>query len=374
MNGYNPNYFDRKLVNSMKNAISQIVVKEAFQTTQGQPGLGIQQISDLELKNRMRDKKNTSIFNKNPKQSKEYLELEAEANRRAAAKTQTQAPTPAPAIKPPAPTQVTPRPTPISTINPNPKIFRIDPPPITDKKPGPSALPTNKEIQKTQTTADTTGIPTALPTNVTPGTVGMTDMDGNPIVLQPTKPRSISAPKPNLMSNVPGKSYRDRFSMGIGNITVPNAQLQSFKQAKETAAKQNTSGMGAYSPKDTNSQVRGEVADWRSGFDDTVSAIPAMIGTGLMGAAVGALSGGGAGAAFGGVGAIPGAVIGAGIGGVGALLSGTPKSKPINATKVQGPAPSQQEIPAAQNAAPAPANWTSNYAARVAAARARAKR
>lgn len=42
-------------------------------------------LSDLELKNLMRDKKNTSIFNKNPKQSDEYLELEAEFNRRQAA-------------------------------------------------------------------------------------------------------------------------------------------------------------------------------------------------------------------------------------------------------------------------------------------------
>ena len=93
MSGYNPNYFDRKLVNSMKNAISQIVVKEQFPgTAEGQPGLGLGQISDLELQKRMRNKKNTSIFNKNPKQSKEYLELEAEANRRAAAKSQTQTP------------------------------------------------------------------------------------------------------------------------------------------------------------------------------------------------------------------------------------------------------------------------------------------
>ena len=105
MSGYNPNYFDRKLVNSMKNAISQIVVKEQFPgTAEGQPGLGLGQISDLELQKRMRNKKNTSIFNKNPKQSKEYLELEAEANRRAAAKSQTQTPAQTQA---PAPTTTT---------------------------------------------------------------------------------------------------------------------------------------------------------------------------------------------------------------------------------------------------------------------------
>jgi hypothetical protein len=172
------------------------------------------------------------------------------------------------------------------------------------------------------------------------------------------------------MSNVPGKSYRDRFSMGIGNITVPNAQLQSFKQAKETAAKQNTSGMGAYSPKDTNSQVRGEVADYGS----FTSSIGRTIGGAASGAALGLAAGFGAGALVGGAGAIPGAVIGAASGALAGALGDTPKSKPINATKVQGPAASRQELQAAQNAAPAPANWTSNYAARVAAARARAKR
>jgi hypothetical protein len=139
MSGYNPNYFDRKLVNSMKNAISQIVVKEQFPgTAEGQPGLGLGQISDLELQKRMRNKKNTSIFNKNPKQSKEYLELEAEANRRAAAKTQTQAPAPTPApapvkVQPPAPVQPkpTPTPTPAPPIpqpapTPAPELFHLD--------------------------------------------------------------------------------------------------------------------------------------------------------------------------------------------------------------------------------------------------------
>jgi hypothetical protein len=384
MSGYNPNYFDRKLVNSMKNAISQIVVKEQFPgTAEGQPGLGLGQISDLELQKRMRNKKNTSIFNKNPKQSKEYLELEAEANRRAAATSQTQTPAQTQA---PAPTTTT---TPSSTGG-GKSLFAPDtqkssvgipdllrrPPEETSgsgRKPGQvttqrSAIPTQQEIQKTQTTADTTGIPTALPTNVTPGTVGMTDMDGNPIVLQPTKPRSISAPKPNLMSNVPGKSYRDRFSMGIGNITVPNAQLQSFKQAKETAYGQNVSRRGAYSPNDTASMQRGNEAD-------TAAGDISLPGLGV-GAGVGGVIGGSIGALFGGIGAIPGAAIGTALGGMfgGEIGKDLPKTKPSKPTKVQGPAASQQELQAAQNAAPAPANFTSNYAARVAAARARAKR
>jgi hypothetical protein len=391
MSGYNPNYFDRKLVNSMKNAISQIVVKEQFPgTAEGQPGLGLGQISDLELQKRMRNKKNTSIFNKNPKQSKEYLELEAEANRRAAAKSQTQTPAQTQA---PAPTTTT---APVSSGG-GKSLFAPD----TQKsstsgsKPGPSALATNKEKQISQTTANKTGIPTALPTNVTPGTMGMTDMDGNPISVDPQKSSvgipdllrrpgseetSVSgtkpAPKPGPsalprdMSIVPGKSFRDRFSMGIGNIPVSNVQLQSFKQAKETAAKQNTSGMGAYSPKDANSQVRGEVADYGS----FTSSIGRTIAGAAQGGALGLAAGFGAGALVGGAGAIPGAVIGGVGGAIAGALGDTPKSKPINATKVQGPAASQQELQAAQNAAPAPANWASNYAARVAAARARAKR
>jgi hypothetical protein len=300
MSGYNPNYFDRKLVNSMKNAISQIVVKEQFPgTAEGQPGLGLGQISDLELQKRMRNKKNTSIFNKNPKQSKEYLELEAEANRRAAAKSQTQTPAQTQA---PAPTTTT---APVSSGG-GKSLFASK-----------SAIPTNQEIAASQTTANKTGIPTALPTNVSPGTQGITDMDGKPISVQPT-----TKPEPNQMSNVPGKSFTDRFSTGLGNITTPIAQVQAFEKAKRTAQLQNVSRTGAYSPSDNMSKIRGELADIASSSFDQPMFNP-------------------------------------------------PSAKPV---KVEAPAASQQEIQAAQNAAPAPANWASNYAARVAAARAKAKR
>jgi hypothetical protein len=363
MNGYNPNYFDRKLVNSMKNAISQIVVKEQFPgTAEGQPGLGLGQISDLELQKRMRNKKNTSIFNKNPKQSKEYLELEAEANRRAAAKSQTQTPAQTQA---PAPTTTT---APVSSGG-GKSLFAPD----TQKsstsgsKPGPSALATNKEKQISQTTANKTGIPTALPTNVTPGTMGMTDMDGNPISVDPQKSSvgipdllrrpgseetSVSgtkpAPKPGPsalprdMSNVPGKSFRDRFSMGIGNITVPNAQLQSFKQAKETAAKQNASGMGAYSPTDTARRKKmANSADFYSG----VEFAPVINPIAWARSAVSKFKYGGK--------ELPSQQV---------ATNASPSQQTVSGA-------SQQELQAAQNAAPAPANFSSNYAARVAAAR-----
>ena len=83
MNAYNPNYFNRSNVNSMKNALRKIIVSEQFRDSEeGQPGMSISGISNLELQKRMRNKKNTSIFNKNPKQSDEYLELEREFNRR----------------------------------------------------------------------------------------------------------------------------------------------------------------------------------------------------------------------------------------------------------------------------------------------------
>lgn len=108
MNGYNPNYFNRQTVNSMKSALTQVFNEQFPGSEEGQPGLGIGQISDLELQKRMRNKKNTSIFNKNPKQSKEYLELEAEYNRRQGAnapKPTATAPTTTskPSTTPPAP-------------------------------------------------------------------------------------------------------------------------------------------------------------------------------------------------------------------------------------------------------------------------------
>ncbi len=108
MNGYNPNYFNRQTVDSMKSALTQVLSERFPGTEEGQPGLGIGQISDLELQKRMRNKKNTSIFDKNPKQSKEYLELEAEYNKRQAAKAPKTTPsapaaTPKPSATTPAP-------------------------------------------------------------------------------------------------------------------------------------------------------------------------------------------------------------------------------------------------------------------------------
>lgn len=108
MNGYNPNYFNRQTVNSMKSALTQVLSERFPGTEQGQPGLGIGQISDLELQKRMRNKKNTSIFDKNPKQSKEYLELEAEYNRRQGANAPK--PTATAPVATPRPSATTPAP------------------------------------------------------------------------------------------------------------------------------------------------------------------------------------------------------------------------------------------------------------------------
>lgn len=384
MNGYNPNYFDRKLVNSMKNAISQIVVNENKTTSGRASGVGkgktlmqpdktwdevAKEASSDWIKRTGRDPSKVKFERKDGKVYADGVEMTT-----ASIKTKnyaSDAPTRAAMTQTPAQTQA---PAPTTTTTPSstgggkslfapdtqkssvgiPDLLRRPPEETSGsgRKPGQvttqrSAIPTQQEIQKTQTTADKTGIPTALPTNVTPGTVGMTDMDGNPIVLQPT-PSAVSAPKPGPsalprdMSNVPGKSFRDRFSMGIGNITVPNAQLQSFKQAKETAANQNASGMGAYSPTDTARRKKmANSADFYSGVEFS----PVINPVAWARSAVSKFKYGGK--------ELPSQQV---------ATNASPSQQTVSGA-------SQQELQAAQNAAPAPANFSSNYAARVAAAR-----
>jgi hypothetical protein len=130
--------------------------------------------------------------------------------------------------------------------------------------------------------------------------------------------------------------------MGIGNITVPNAQLQSFKQAKETAAKQNASGMGAYSPTDTARRKKmANSADFYSG----VEFAPVINPIAWARSAVSKFKYGGK--------ELPSQQV---------ATNASPSQQTVSGA-------SQQELQAAQNAAPAPANFSSNYAARVAAAR-----
>ena len=235
MNGYNPNYFNRKTVDSMKTALTQVFNENFRDTTEGEPGRGIGQISDLELQKRMRNKKNTSIFNKNPKQSKEYLELEAEYNRRQAAanapkQTQT-APvaTPAPSgggkplFAPPAPS---PSPTPVKTA-PDVGV----PSTITPKEPPTSPM------WKPAPNFPSTRITTTSGTGVNKGIAGV-----DPTSLPPAGQAAMRAA-----------------------VGTPAAQQQAFKAAERTANLQNVSRQGAYSPNDTASIQRAKEADEAAG-------------------------------------------------------------------------------------------------------------
>jgi len=95
MNGYNPKYFNKNLLESMKSSLRDVIVNEnnfaaTRQTAQpakkgfaGYGGLPMDKLSDLDLEKRMRETKRTSLFGPS-KQSDEYLAYEAEANRRKA--------------------------------------------------------------------------------------------------------------------------------------------------------------------------------------------------------------------------------------------------------------------------------------------------
>ena len=227
MNGYNPNYFNRQTVDSMKSALTQVFNEQFPGSGEGQPGLGIGQISDLELQKRMRNKKNTSIFNKNPKQSKEYLELEAEYNRRQGANAPKQ-------------TQTAPKPTataPVATPRPSATT------------PAPSGGGKSLFAPDVQKTAPT---PTPTPT-----------------------PVSSPAPVTREMSPInTGKTYQQRFGQNVAD-TVPGVlvgkQMKQFADAEKTAYGQNVSRQGAYSPKDTASAKRGLEADIAAGFRSVTS-------------------------------------------------------------------------------------------------------
>lgn len=136
---------------------------EAPASTFSGTGAGQQRFSDLELENQMRKHKRSGFLGAevpDEKQSREYLEAKAELERRRGAAKQ-------------APAPAAPR------------------PPVEQRGPvgSPSAVPTRTEVQRTQAVADRTQKPTALPTNTAPGTMHMTDMDGNPIAVQPNKPK-----------------------------------------------------------------------------------------------------------------------------------------------------------------------------------------
>ena len=125
--------------------LTALMESEAPSSTFRGTGAGQQKFSDLELENQMRKHRRTGFLGAeiaDEKQSREYLDAKEELERRRGAKQA-------------------------------------------------SAVPTRTEVQRTQAVADETGLPTALPTNVRPGTMGMQDMDGRPIAVQPTPKRKM---------------------------------------------------------------------------------------------------------------------------------------------------------------------------------------
>lgn len=103
MNGYKSNYFNKNLLESMKNSLRQVVAENSNIGLMGAPG-DFSKVSDLQLQNRMRQYKRGGLFApKDIKQPKEYEEAKAELERRQAAKAApAAAPVAAPAAAPAA--------------------------------------------------------------------------------------------------------------------------------------------------------------------------------------------------------------------------------------------------------------------------------
>lgn len=165
----------------LENELKMLSESEAPASTFRGTGSGQQRFSDLELETQMRRNKRTGFLGAevpDEKQSREYLDAKAELERRRGAQ---QTPAPAPARAP------APAPAPARRPAPAPR------PPVEQTGPvgSPSAVPTRTEVQRTQAVANATQMPTALPTNVAPGTMSMTDMDGNPIAVQPDTGKTL---------------------------------------------------------------------------------------------------------------------------------------------------------------------------------------
>jgi hypothetical protein len=320
MSGYNPNYFDRKLVNSMKNAISQIVVKEQFPgTAEGQPGLGLGQISDLELQKRMRNKKNTSIFNKNPKQSKEYLELEAEANRRAAATSQTQTPAQTQA---PAPTTTT---APVSSGG-GKSLFAPD---VQKTAPTPAPTPT-----PTATSAPEVPLSSRLMSNAPP-----TSRFWRPDLNVPTtRVATTSGVGPNKgISGVDPSSLppagQQQMQAAISTPAAIDSALKQGRNVLDDTQRGKVSDPTTYTPKSKAMASKADQMSAQSG--------------GLLGVLTNMVKG---------------------FEYAGKKLPSQQVAANASPSQEMVSGPSQQELQAAQNAAPAPANWAANSARRAQAA------
>lgn len=133
--------------------------------------------SEQELRERSRNIKKGGLFQKvsDEEQSQEWKDIQAELARREKKKTEK----PEPKVE----TKVEPKPQ--AKIAPKPVETKEKPAPTRKPTEVPSAVATKKEVEQAQKVADTTQKPTALPTDVGPGRMHMTDMEGRPVSVEP---------------------------------------------------------------------------------------------------------------------------------------------------------------------------------------------
>lgn len=212
--------------------LNALVESEAPASTFRGTGAGQQRFSDEELETQMRKHKRSGFLGAeiaDEKQSREYLDAKAELERRRGAKSE---PVPTPAQTPRRTTAPKPKPRQVQPAAPRPPVEQMGP------VGSPSAVPTRTEVQKTQAVADETGLPTALPTNVRPGTMGMEDMDGRPISVQPTQEKPVATPPRQLGAVQAGPSAAERqdledSAMGKGKYKSENVKKAEAQTAWE---------------------------------------------------------------------------------------------------------------------------------------------
>jgi hypothetical protein len=159
-------------VKFLQNELNSLMEDAPASTFKG-TGSGQQAFSDSQLEDQMRRFKKSSIFKSysDDEQSQEYKDAKAELDRRRGEQRG-----------------------PVGS---------------------PSAVPTRTEVQRTQKVADETGLPIALPTNTAPGTMYITDVDGNPMAVQP-KAKKPSAAQFNDEAPAKQEAIEQDFDVGGG--------------------------------------------------------------------------------------------------------------------------------------------------------------
>ena len=185
---------------------------KAWSQSSGGPAIADSEAGDKEIESRMRNLKKTGLFGaeiSDDKQSAEYRELKGEQDRRKAARAAGSQPAKAPV-------------------------------PAKQASSGSgtaSAVPSAKEVDQTQQTADNTGKTTALPTNVTKSGMGLTDEDGRPISVSP-KPAPVAPAKPNTGKEAQWSMDPKLTLLGIGGgLYAGNKAIEWAKRQRGTSPK-----------------------------------------------------------------------------------------------------------------------------------------